>query len=361
MDLRGALKGLDAGNRFVHAAVRAVSAREPLPTPPVATSWKERAGQHGVLAVLASHLDALADDELRSVRRRRGVRFLRTMVGLHRLQQVFDQAGIEWLVFKGPVLSEVVYQEPGTRNYGDLDLLVRPQDIDTAVHALMLQGAVPHDADWEALRAGGRGEMSMLLQNGTHLDLHWNVINDAKIRACFAVSTEELIAASREVRLGGLTVRTFCEVDTVLHLALHGAMSGGDRLRWLLDLQQSLLRCHVPPTDLLARARTFGLELVLRVMVNRVAAFVDDRQLVALPRPTLAQRSWLTADALAMQLRPPGYLWQGRRSGAVLVHSTRQRPGASWIELSKAGRQRIRFRGNGRDDAGMPIRPSAAL
>ena len=353
------LRGLDAGNRFVHTAVRAIADGVPLPQPPHSGNWTERAGQHGVLSVLAADLET--DQELRSVRLQRAERHLRTLADLHFVQEALDEAGIDWLVFKGPVLSEVVYQHPGTRNYGDLDILVRPQDTNAAVDALTIHGADLHDADLETLRAGGRGEMNMLLPNGTHLDLHWDVVNSVEVRRSFSVSIDKLLLASRDIRLGRLTVRTYSEIDTVLHIALHSAISGGDRLRWLLDLHQSLVRCDAPIAELLERARSFGLELILRVMVNRVAAFVDARQRAVVPRPSLARRSWLAADALAIRMRPPGSLWQGRLSAAVLVHSTRPSPGASWVALSRAVGYRIRVCGHSRDRAGNRARPTTAL
>ncbi len=358
---------LDAGNTFVHAAVRAVAAQAPLPAPPAGTSWIERAGQHGVLSVLAAHLEPFADPELRSVRQLRAAHHLRTLADLALLQGMLGEAGIDWLVFKGPVLSEIVYQRPGTRNYGDLDVLVRPRDLGVAIGRLVAAGCtVPGDTDWEAARDAGRGELSMFLPNGAQLDLHWDVINNARVRPCFSVSTDGLMSASREVRLGGLRVRTFGEVDTVLHVAFHGAKSGGDRLRWLLDLQQSLLRCSAPGTEVLGRARELGLELVLRAMTNRMARFVVHRPLVALPPPSVAERSWLAADALAMTLCPPGARWQGRFSAAALAGSTRSRAGVSWAALGSAalGSAALRRTSSptaGRGEAMGAARPSGVL
>lgn len=360
-DGRPGERRLDGDNRFVHAAVRAVAAGVALPAPPAGTSWMRRAGQHGVLAVLAAHLDPIAREELRPVRQLRAAQHLRTMADLRVLQAAL--AGIDWLVFKGPVMSEVVYQRPGTRNYGDLDVLVRPGDVDAVVRRLMEHGSVPAPVhtDWEAVRRSGRGELVMLLPSGAPLDLHWDVINDPEIRGCFTISTEELLRASRDVSLGGVVVRTLSPVDTVLHTALHGCKSGGDRLRWLLDLHQSLLRCEEPASTLLDRARQFRLELLLRTMTGRVTTFVDHRMRVPFPRSSLAERSWLAADFLAMKLFPPGFRWQGGLSGAAVIRSTRAGPRASWAVLSGVAMRRMRRGYGSRSEAAKQLQPSGCL
>ncbi len=237
--VEAAVQRLDAGNVFVNAAVRTVAVGAQVPEPPEGPAWRERVAQPGMLSIIAEHLQPRVDDELRAVRLSRTARHLRVMADLRFVQEVFDEAGIDWLVFKGPVLSEVIYQRRGTRNCGDLDILVRPRDIGAAVDRLLDRGALPLHDDWRALRAKGDGECEFLLPNGTPIDLHWDVINDGRVRPGFAFSPEKLFAASRTVLIGDRAVQTFGPIDTALHVALHGCRSGGDRLRWLLDLQQA--------------------------------------------------------------------------------------------------------------------------
>ncbi|HET9254272.1 MAG TPA: nucleotidyltransferase family protein [Pseudonocardiaceae bacterium] len=344
------MRRLDAGNTFVHAAVRTVAIGAQVPEPPEEPAWRERAAQHGVLSIIAEHLQPRVDDELRAVRRRRTVHHLRTMADLRFVQKSFDEAGIGWLVFKGPVLSEIIYQRPGARDCGDLDVLVHPRDVGPAVDRLLDQGVVPLRGDWRGVRAQGDGECEFLLPHGTPIDLHWDVINDGRVRPSFSVPTGKLFAASRAVRIDDQDVRTFSPVDTVLHAALHGCRSGGDRLRWLLDLQQSLLRCDAESAEILERAKVFRVELVLRTMLNRLALFVCDRGLPRLPAPTAGQRTWLAADTFAMTRYPPGSRYQGRFSGAIMTDSTRAGAARSWATLLGVAPRTLRERHTLRHD-----------
>lgn len=332
-----AVARLDMGNQYVHAAVRAIAVSAPLPPRPSTALWVERAVQHGVLSMLAVHMEpSCAEHVVRAIRRRVAGEYLRTMADMRFVRRVFGAAGIEWLVFKGPVLSDVIYQRPRSRDYSDLDVLVRPDEIERAVEVLTHNGAEnPPSEHPSMMRRLGRGELSLLLHNGTLLDLHWDVINKAELRSRFSISADHLFADSRQVQLDGLAVRTFGEIDTILHLALHGCISGADKLRQLLDLQQALKRSRPSVPSLLRRAESFGLELMLRLMVNRVTAFVDDAIPLRFPRPSVAVNSWLAADHLAISRFPPGSRFEGKFSGGTLSLSTRESPSASWCSFTK--------------------------
>lgn len=346
------MRRLDAGNVFVHAAVRAIAGGTPLPDPPSNPRWTERAAQQGVLSVLAAHLEPTDDPLLRQVRQMQAAHHLRCLADLRVVRTALGEAGLDWLVFKGPVLSEIVYQRPGTRSYGDLDVLVRPVDVDVALHALRRHRAVPLSAGWATKQADGLGEMVLSLPYGTQLDLHWHVLNNTEVRRGFSVDSGELLGAARTVQLDELSVRTLSVVDTALHVALHACKSGGDQLRWLLDMHQSILRLDVPTSELLDRARLFGLELVLRSILNRVTRFVDGQLPVRLPRPAPSQRLWLAADALATTYRPPGSRGEGRFSGAVVARSVRAEPRASWAALVKNVPGVVRTRAQGACEVG---------
>ncbi|MGQ0576446.1 MAG: nucleotidyltransferase family protein [Pseudonocardia sp.] len=348
-----ALGRLGAANRYVHAAVAAIAAAEPVPAPPDVPGWTDLAGRHGVLAVLAQVL--APSPELRAVRLRRALRHLAATADLALLGEVLGGAGVEWLVFKGPVLAEVVYERPGGRDCSDLDVLVRPADVPAAAAALLSAGASCKRTDWRDMLALGDGECEYRMPNGSELDLHWDVVNDGRVRAGFTVGVAELFAASRTVRVGDLPVATFGALDTALHVALHGARSGGDRLRWLLDLHQSLL--HVPgPGPLLERARDFGLELVLRTMLARQRRFLGPRGVPVLPPPSAGQRVWLAADAAVTSRYPPGARYEGRFSGAIMTDSTRAGAAASWLALGRAVPGVVR---GGRAAAAADARPAA--
>jgi hypothetical protein len=310
--------------------------------------WVQRAYEHGVFPLLAVYLEKVsAADVLRLMRLRLAAEHLRTMADLRFVAHSLHVAGIDWLVFKGPVLSNVIFQRPRARGYSDLDLLVQAADLDRAVQVLVHGGShVAPGEGIDVMHRLGYSQVLLVLPQGTLLDLHWHVINDAKSRTQFFITTNALFTESRDIELGGVPCKTFGAIDTVLHLSMHGCMDGGDQLRHLLDLQQALKRDHVAADGLLERARSFGLELIHRLMENRTATFVDPGIRLDLPAPSQLMRSWLALDALAMRRFPPGSRFEGRPSGGTVPLSTRARPAESWASfvkrVSAAARDRSR-------------------
>ncbi len=109
------------------------------------------AEDHGVLGVTAARL-ANYDENVISPENRERLRVWRrahtlfTMnltAEMFRLFDSFATVGIEALVIKGPVLSARCYGDPGLRQYGDIDLIVRDRDILRSTELMISLGYVP--------------------------------------------------------------------------------------------------------------------------------------------------------------------------------------------------------------------------
>src|ERR1700722_5488736 len=109
------------------------------------------AEDHGVLGVSAARLANCDEnvispenrDRLRVWRRAHTLFTMNLTAEMFRLFASFAAAGIEALVIKGPVLSARCYGDPGLRQYGDLDLVVRDRDILHSTELMISLGYVP--------------------------------------------------------------------------------------------------------------------------------------------------------------------------------------------------------------------------
>jgi hypothetical protein len=119
--------------------------------------------------------------ELHQVYLQSAVRHLRLTHGYSTLIQAFNTAGIEHIIVKGPVLTEIVYQNPALRPYTDLDLIIHRADLDKAETALSKLDYVPQKSetrmglqkDFENEAAWGQsiGDLAF------HIDLHWQAVD----------------------------------------------------------------------------------------------------------------------------------------------------------------------------------------
>jgi len=58
-------------------------------------------------------------------------------MNLDKVKSLFSANNIRFVVLKGPVLAKTVYKDYGMRIFGDLDLLIAPEDMLKAHHALV--------------------------------------------------------------------------------------------------------------------------------------------------------------------------------------------------------------------------------
>ena len=72
------------------------------------------------------------EERPRSVRARN----IRMMRLLERIAARFSEADVPLMVLKGAALHLALYEQPEDRAMADLDLMIRPEDVDKAFHLL---------------------------------------------------------------------------------------------------------------------------------------------------------------------------------------------------------------------------------
>jgi hypothetical protein len=192
-------------------------------------------------------------------------------------------------VIKGPSAVELLYSAPGQRAYLDLDVLVEPAAFRDVLAALETGGATLLDRNWTVLRRDLLGEVHLRLPRGTSLDLHWNLINMNRGRMWS--DTEDVLQRAERRDLGGVIVPTLDPADTVVHLATHAAVSGGDRLLWLKDIERAAAVLDPPWELVVERARRWNVAGPVGLILGRT------REVLAAPIPEWVPRQLLGSSA----------------------------------------------------------------
>ena len=182
-----------------------------------------------------------------------------------------DGAGIPFLVVKGPALVATCYPAADLRSYVDLDLVVRPADLGGAVEALEVAGCLLLDANWPLLTRMRVHELRLATPSGGGIDLHWS-LGAGPIDADTSPPVERLLARAAGGTLAGRRVLTLGPADTVVHLMLHAAASGGHRLIWLVDVREALrvALAQVPAGEVTAAVEEWGARPAAALMLTRL-------------------------------------------------------------------------------------------
>ena len=210
---------------------------------------------------------------------------------LGRAADALDDAGVRFLVVKGPAVAHRWYRSPGLRLFADLDLVVPSGEVHRAT--AVLHEALGTDAELPELRPGFDerfGKESLLRTPtttstplGLELDLHRTLVAGA---LGLAIPLDELFEQTETVAVGGRHIPTLGPVPTLL----------------LACFQASI--ADVPPR--LGAARDLA-QMVRsgRIEVEAVAAAARRWRATAAVRAAL-RWSW---DVLELPDRPPLLRW----------------------------------------------------
>ncbi|HET7875176.1 MAG TPA: nucleotidyltransferase family protein [Methylomirabilota bacterium] len=167
-----------------------------------------------------------------------------------------EGAGIRAVALKGPVLAERLYPAARMRFSSDLDLLVRPSDLDRAAAVLSALGYAEETGPSARYHRRHHHHIHLVGPRPPMIELHFRAYAGFGV----VVAAEDLMAAALPYRTarGGQTWILTPE-DELLYLAIHAAGHCFERLLWLYDLK--LFSARHPRLDwtlVASRARRLG-------------------------------------------------------------------------------------------------------
>lgn len=282
--------------------------------------------------------DPLVIDRLRSGYHR-GVRaHLLALGGLDLVYDVLEPI-TPWLAVKGPVLAEAVYRRPDLRSYVDLDVVVSPNHFPAAVAALELAGCRVLDRNWRRLASERPGELRLVLPSGLLVDLHWHVLHQPRLRDAFSIDPFVVARRSCEVEIGGRCVRTLDPALTLVHLALHASLAGGDKLVWVMDLHQAVTNLETDWDAVVEVAQRTGAALPTAAMLDRARRVVAFEVPDTVMRTLRRSRAWASLVDGVTRTQPVERA-SGRPSlSRIVVRSTRSDGWSSVRELGHRARR----------------------
>ena len=273
--------------------------------------------------------------------------------------RAFRAAGCRAILLKGAAFRRHLYADGSARDYGDVDLLVAPADLDRAGAALASLGfekgldhvdhphvSEPHAQEWG--RPGGPRVV----------DLHWRI---AGVEAASERAWEVLSAHTEPLPIAGEPVESLRAEGIALVAALHAAVHGRARERSVRDLERAVERLGEGAwadaarlADELGAAEAFAAGLRIVPAGERLAARLG------LPEVRSPQRILLAGDQPAgslgllrvMRPAPPRERLRALRHGlfpapaymrASSPLAARGRTGLALAYLARAGRRTLQL------------------
>jgi hypothetical protein len=282
------------------------------------------ADQHGVRPLLLQSLKAVCWDavpgsvrlELEGFCKSNAQKNLLLALELLRLLRRFNENEVPVVAFKGPILAEAVYGDLSLREFCDLDLLIRVQDLAKAEDILLACGYTAQfpDRDYRTAFLSYHGQYAFRRgQSELWVDLHWQFAGDSVV---FPLRAAEVWTRLVEATIAGRTVPSLAHDDLALLLAAHGTKEGWRRMLWLCDFAEFLRRYHdLDWIAVLERARQCHSSRQLLLAVELAATMLDapaPAELLDKARNSSALQSLASRARERMLLTAPRGTWEFR-------------------------------------------------
>ena len=153
---------------------------------------------------------------------------------LFQVLEEFDRNTIEAILVKGPIVSLLAYGDPATRNYADLDLLVRHRQILAATQGMQRLG-YEADVPENAIEAGKIPGEYVFKRAGRPqlIELHTEPTFRYYPKP---MRIEEMYSRRRMVKLDGREIPALSIEDELLLNCIHGGKHFWERLMWTADI-----------------------------------------------------------------------------------------------------------------------------
>ena len=191
-----------------------------------------RLQREGVLGAIPDSQTRLWEASLRTLRLQAAVWDLER----DRILELLRRCGLGAVVLKGAALRLTTYRESVERQFGDLDLLLHPEEVNPAQEALLAAGYRPPNAAKQEAYLRHHFHLPLQSAAGFVVELHWALIQPD---SPFQLDSDGFLRRARlHPRTAGPPTRVPAVEDMVLHLASQNLEDSFSRLRRLVDLDR---------------------------------------------------------------------------------------------------------------------------
>lgn len=156
-----------------------------------------------------------------------------SLENLSRLIKKLNEKNIPVIILKGAALCQTVYPHIGTRSFCDLDIMVRPKDLQKVKKELeRLDYSFSPTAAQHHLVAYQSASRSL------PLEVHWDLVNETSPfqRYAFKLSAERFWEEAVPLKIGGADALTLSPEHQLIHLCIHMLKEGYANTKWFVDL-----------------------------------------------------------------------------------------------------------------------------
>ncbi|AEI50288.1 nucleotidyltransferase family protein [Runella slithyformis] len=186
-----------------------------------------------ILPLVYRNLENTKDPFLPALRDLYRITWMHNQKLLYRAQQIVRDCNVSkipTMLLKGIPMSLHYYKDMGVRPMGDVDVLVRLEDVEKAVIVLAKYGNIPSSVEYQYRHI--IHAMHCYDEHGIDVDLHWQpfFFQNANAKSIQLDSRFSVL-----YQLLDTQTNIFSPPMQLFHTVIHGTMGGVPVLRWITD------------------------------------------------------------------------------------------------------------------------------
>ena len=204
-------------------------------------------------------------DEMKSINLSIARKNMQMSAELIRIMTLFKENNIEVLAFKGPTLAQMAYGDITLRQFGDLDILIHPDDISRTINLVSREQYIPEvhlkegtkETFFECVNVIGFHKKSTKIR----VEIHWELLSKN-----YAITWEEksLWRTRESIRINSKEIPILSVEQQLLYLCVHGAKHLFERLEWICDIDRTVkARADIDWQNLFDEAEKLGVRRML--------------------------------------------------------------------------------------------------
>jgi hypothetical protein len=183
---------------------------------------------------------------------------------LIRIMKLLEDNGIEALAFKGPTLAQMAYGNITLRQYCDLDMLTKKNDIykiDSLLKAYGYERLLTLTSVQEEIWIKFAHDLGLIhSKKDVHFEMHWSFLDEDYP---MQVDLDNFWEETQEVKLNGHSLTTFSNENLLVYLCIHGSKHLWERIEWIKDIDMLIRKDNIDWEKVIEKSKGTGFEKMI--------------------------------------------------------------------------------------------------
>ena len=227
-------------------------------------------------------IDSLKIDEFDSIKKRSelySVQSISIVFSAIQINKILNGAEIEFIFLKGAHLLTKFYKDYSLRPTRDIDILVKPSDIENVINTLLQNGYMFEEGfnkKYFNSKSQYRYDLPGILDpTGIRIEVHYRIETETHNNNCrFSL---EFHKNKEKYKLSTIDAYFLCDEDLLMHLIYHATKKQGPDvgLVFIQDLKKIFLNTNFDLHKLVAKSKQYNIYLEFVYVMKVIGIFYD--------------------------------------------------------------------------------------